>query len=275
MLKLFITGAQQLVAQATLPHRSAADVLLDLTEQDDLAPESSGNHKTPSSFSGKPGTGLRWAAGGLALGLALAALRGQGVSQFIPAAILGTSIGYLSSRIAAARANDRRREHMEFYLPIVMERIVMAVQSGLDIIPGLRAAIEHDRQAYAFAADGQSAEPDPVSNLLRRVCALTEGGQCFEQALREVAREAACPAVKHAFIHLAVAHREGGELMQPLRELSDATQLYYQDSVDEQIAKLPVKATLPLLCTFTGLIICFITPPIVQVMHTVLSGMPR
>jgi hypothetical protein len=51
----------------------------------------------------------------------------------------------------------------------------------------------------------------------------------------------------------------------PLKELSDATQSFYQETIEEEIARLPVKATLPLLCTFAGLIIFFITSPLIQV----------
>jgi hypothetical protein len=62
-----------------------------------------------------------------------------------------------------------------------------------------------------------------------------------------------------------MAHRQGGEIVRPLKELSDATQTAYQEAVEEMIAKLPVKAVLPLVVTFTGLIICFLTVPLMQV----------
>jgi hypothetical protein len=35
--------------------------------------------------------------------------------------------------------------------------------------------------------------------------------------------------------------------------------------VEEEIAKLPVKAVLPLVLTFAGLIVCFLTVPLIQV----------
>ena len=35
--------------------------------------------------------------------------------------------------------------------------------------------------------------------------------------------------------------------------------------IEEEIAKLPVKAVLPLILTFAGLIVCFLTVPFVQV----------
>ena len=84
-----------------------------------------------------------------------------------------------------------------------------------------------------------------------------------------------CSALRHAFIHLAMAYREGGELIMPLRELSDSTQLYFQESVEEDIAKMPAKATLPLLLTFAGLIICFVTVPLVQVLDMTSNAIPK
>jgi hypothetical protein len=54
-------------------------------------------------------------------------------------------------------------------------------------------------------------------------------------------------------------------LVRPLKELSDATQTAYQEVVEEEIAKLPVKAVLPLILTFAGLIVCFLTVPFIQV----------
>jgi hypothetical protein len=103
------------------------------------------------------------------------------------------------------------------------------------------------------------------------VLRLTESGLGFNRALCDVAELVPSTALKHAFIHLAVAYEEGGELVMPLRELSDATQLYYQEVVEEKIATLPVKATMPLICTFAGLILFFITTPLLQVMNVLSS----
>jgi hypothetical protein len=138
----------------------------------------------------------------------------------------------------------------------------MAVQSGLDILAALGAIIELESAAMG----GDEKKFDPVTRLFMVVHRLAERGLTFGQALEEVAAGVECGALRHCFIHLAVAHEEGGELVMPLKELSDSTQLYYQETVDEQIAKLPVKATLPLLCTFGGLIISFITSPIMQLL---------
>jgi Flp pilus assembly protein TadB len=140
---------------------------------------------------------------------------------------------------------------MEFYLPGVMERVVMAVGAGMDIVPALQEA---SRKGV-----------DPVSRLLAQVVRLSEGGASVDSAFAFVSRQAPSMSVKHAFIHLGLAYRQGGEIVRPLKELCDATQLAYQESVEERIAQLPVKAVLPLVVTFTGLIICFLTVPLMQV----------
>jgi Flp pilus assembly protein TadB len=165
--------------------------------------------------------------------------------------VCGALAGEIFRRGKQERAAKQRIKSMEFYLPTVMERIVMGVGTGLDIIPALREA---SLQCH-----------DPVSELFRRIVDLSEGSLPVEAAIEVASKRCQSVPVKHALIHLALAHRQGGEIVRPLRELSDATQLAYQEGVEEQIAKLPVKAVLPLVITFAGLIVCFLTIPLMQV----------
>lgn len=178
-------------------------------------------------------------------------LCGWTVGSVVVSAAVGVLVGYLVVSRREDNAKKRRLRQLEFYLPSVMERMVMAVSSGLDIIPALR---ESSRNAK-----------DPVSQLLARIVDLSEHGTPVEAAFESVAKECPSLSVKHAFVHLGLAYRQGGEIVRPLKELSDATQTAYQETVEEQIAKLPVKAVLPLVLTFTGLIVCFLTVPLMQV----------
>jgi len=217
----------------------------------------------------------------IALPLLLVAVSGTGKLAFVAMAlVLGISIAYLFDKHLMRRARVTFIREVEFYLPIVMERVVMAVQAGLDVLPALSALLELDEsetEGKRARNDGMRGlrGTDPVSRLLSVVVALSEAGLSFEVSLREVADAVGCPSLKHAFIHLAVAQQEGGELVVPLRELSDSTQLYYQETVEEEIASLPVKATMPLLCTFAGLIIFFITSPLIQVLTLMSKAMPK
>ncbi|MCI5064108.1 hypothetical protein MRY87_00130 [bacterium] len=157
---------------------------------------------------------------------------------------------------------------INFYLPVVMERLVMTAQAGLDVFSGIRVVSELSRDDE----EKLQQEIDPVTLLLERVYYLNERGMGFEDALSQVAEKIESPALRHAFIHLAVAQKEGGELVGPLRELSDSTQLYFQEMIEEEIAKLPVKATIPLMVTFAGLVLFFMTSPMIQVMKLSTGG---
>jgi Flp pilus assembly protein TadB len=184
---------------------------------------------------------------------------------------IGLSGGYLFTRRDLFLKKKRLIEEIDFFLPVVMERLVMAAQAGLDIFSGIRVITRLAREEAARLGE----QVDPVTQLLERACTLHERGIGFEEALSQVASEVENPALRHAFIHLSVSQKQGGELVQPLRELSDSTQLYYQETVDEQIAKLPVKATLPLVLTFAGLVIFFMTSPLIQIMKLSSNAMVK
>jgi len=181
---------------------------------------------------------------------------------------LALGVGYLAQRRLLAIRRARYVRALEFHLPLVMENVVMAVEAGLDIIGALRASLELDARG-----DRVPVAPDPVSRLFGIVVDLTESGLRFEESLTEVANGVSCAALRHAFIHLGVAWREGGEIIGPLRELANSTQLYYQETAEEEIARLPVQATMPLLMTFAGLLLCFMTAPLIQVIAMLERGM--
>jgi Flp pilus assembly protein TadB len=192
-----------------------------------------------------------WIIGSLLCGLVGVALHqgfGPSVALF---AVLGGALGELHHRGRRDREAGLLKRRLEFFLPTAMERMVMAVGSGLDIIPAL--------------AEAARKSSDPVSDVFRKIVSLSEGGLRVEQAITIVADEVPSSAVKHALVHLGLAYKQGGEVVRPLKELSDATQTQYQETVEEEIAKLPVKAVIPLVLTFTGLIVCFLTVPIMQV----------
>lgn len=169
----------------------------------------------------------------------------------------------LSPQIASTRITSKRAIEVERVLPAVMERLVMAVQSGLDIVPAVKVVVDLERELR-----GESPLPcDPVTAALSGAIEMCENGLAFDAALNHTAQAINCPSLKHAFLHLSLAHREGGELITPVRELSDSTFSRYQDLVEEDIAKLPVKATLPLILTFAGLLVCLLTPALLQIVE--------
>lgn len=187
---------------------------------------------------------------------------GASAASVVFCGVVAFCIGVLWRRWKLSALKSSYLRSIEFHLPLVMERIVMAVQAGLDIIPAVGSVV---RSTNSEELEKDRSKMDPVTRLLELVYQLTEKGSSFEKSLRNIADRIECSSLRHAFLHLALAQKEGGELVMPLRELSDSTQNYFQESVEEDIAKMPVRATLPLLCTFAGLVIFFLAQPLTQV----------
>ena len=246
--------------------RSAADVCVDLAGRAREDP-CVGGAQLLSRPAGVPPRAARIVPVSTALSAACVygALAAPSAAGICSAAACAWGAAYLLMRAVRRSAAAAYRREVEYHLPMVMERLVMAVEAGLDIVAAVAEVVQLERESECDVGRQGSRGGDPVTRLLETALQLAESGLRFEAACAAAA-EIECPALKHAFVHIALAQKEGGELAMPLRELSDATQLYYQETVEEEIAALPVKATLPLVCTFAGLIICFITAPLMQVM---------
>lgn len=244
--------------------RTARDVLLDLEESEErVTLRSPRRKKDPICF-----IPFLTVVGALLLRLFFGA---TGLTGLIVTVLFSFSLGVFIMRGVEKARKRKHQDKINFFLPLVMERVVMAVQAGLDILPAIGAILKIED---AKPRHMSSVEEDPVCKLLERVRSQAESGLTLDESLRKVAESVENAALRHAFIHLSVAYREGGELVMPLRELSDATQLFYQEIVEENIAKMPIKATMPLLLTFAGLIICFITSPIIQILEILQDAMP-
>lgn len=155
---------------------------------------------------------------------------------------------------------------ISYELPLVMERMVMAVQAGHDILPALKLVVHAGEDVR-----GGTVTESQVQKIFREVIDAVEAGMTLQSSLRTASFNTKSTSLRHALLHIAVAHEQGGGLLFALSELADATQSYYQESVEEQIATLPVKATLPLVIVFGGLLVILLTSPIIQTLDTTAS----
>ncbi len=248
VVSLLLTGAGIVLLALARPSRSSSSLIQDLlaeraiSEQDEIVHEA------------RDISGTSWGPrilGALIVIIAISFTGEMTPKQFALGGGIGGMAGEWWSRQQRRRQAAAERRLSDSSLPMVMERLVMAVGTGLDVIPALKEA----------ALDGA----DPVSRSISRMVRLAEGGLSVEESMKTVSDEACSPSLKHAFMHIRLAYQQGGEVVRPLRELSDATQNSYQEGIEEEIAKLPVKAVVPLLLTFAGLIVCFLTVPLIQV----------
>jgi hypothetical protein len=187
----------------------------------------------------------------------------------ISIASFGVSVIAIGQYLKIKKENQNRL--IAQMIPLVMERLVMAVEAGLDIIPAIKSVIEIDKLAQSKQ---KKITIDPIVQALSSVIEIAERGASFEDSLKLVAKKYDNHALTHAFVHLGIAFKEGGEVIGPLRELSDATQSYYQETIEEDLAKLPVKATAPLVVTFAGLILFFLSSPLVQIISFAAKAVP-
>ncbi len=199
--------------------------------------------------------------------LVLLLLHGESrVPNLLIPTMIAWAVGYLFQRAKYRADCAAFKKTIDFYLPIVMERIIMAVQTGHDVLSAVRTVVELDDDMSKRLKDVPILPTkDPATRLFGLVLRFVEAGIKFDLALQNIADLVDSPALKHAFLHIKLAYLEGGAVIVPLRELSDSTQLFYQESIEEEIAKLPAKATWPLVITFAGLIIWFLTTPLVEI----------
>lgn len=146
-------------------------------------------------------------------------------------------------------------------IPLFLEKLIMAVQSGLDIPSGIHAVLNVD--------SGLDIERGVCATIFEDILKRVATGHTFYESIEIARRGAKSQIISHVLLHISVACREGGEVSAPLRELSETVQQSYEDAQEEWIARLPVKATLPLLLTFAGLLLLFLTAPLLQVLQMV------
>jgi hypothetical protein len=89
----------------------------------------------------------------------------------------------------------------------------------------------------------QGAAPlNPVLRVLREILDACEHGQSFRTALEAAQRRQSSSSFSHALLHLSVAHSDGGNLVNVLRELAESTQRSFEESMEEMLATMPARA---------------------------------
>jgi pilus assembly protein TadC len=184
---------------------------------------------------------------------------------YVVLSLLIATIFFLSLKLKSSKNNNSLDREISYYLPLVMEQVVMAVTAGHDVYSAISTVVNlnYDESTCSYT--------NQVLLFLHQVLEINNQGVPLSEAFKTVADWVKNASLNHAFIHLSAAHTEGGSIIAPLRELSDSVSLLYQERVEEEITKLPIKGTLPLVMTFAGLLICILTIPIVQVFDKTLK----
>ena len=173
-----------------------------------------------------------------------------GIEFAIVAAILGAAIGMRLPYILLDRRIKARNEDMLFYLPLVIEQVVIGVSSSLDIGPCL--------QRVVTMADERDTH-NCVTELLRVTQHYIRSGVSLEDALIEVGRRSGHTELKHAFMSLSQVAKHGGEVSRQLQELADAVSNQREAKVETKIKKLELEATVPVAVVFCGFLLIILS----------------
>ena len=170
----------------------------------------------------------------------------QGGLLMIAGAVLGGMFGMRLPYMMLDRKIKFRQEDILFFLPLVIEQIVIGVSSSLDIGPCL--------QRVVMMADERDTH-NCVTELLRVAQHYMRSGMSLEDAMVEVGRKSGHTELKHAFMSLSQVARHGGEISKQLQELADAVSNQREARIETKIKKLELEATLPVAMVFCGFLL--------------------
>ena len=184
------------------------------------------------------------------LATGLGALLGSLVSQsfMVIGAGVGILVGLQIPRSFLQRSIEQRGEEIMFYLPLVIEQLVIGVSSSLDIGPCIRWIVS--------MADERDSH-NPVTELLRYAQQYTKSGVSLEDALLEVGNLAGHTELNHVFMSLSQVTKHGGEITRQLQELANAVAAQREARIEGKIRKLELAATGPVALVFVSFMAIF------------------
>ena len=153
------------------------------------------------------------------------------------------------------RTSDFVRQ-VTFQIPILLESIILLVESGFGILPSIeRAASVSSKQSHA------------VKRLFYIVYQLSAHGLPFTQALESVADAVDIKILRHVLMHLDISNSDGGELIPSLRSLSDHAHSEWKHSVEKRVKKLENLVVFPVFASVLGLMLLIASVPLVPLLN--------
>jgi Flp pilus assembly protein TadB len=237
---------------ALLRYRSAEDVVIDLAMEDGEVAETSVNHYGSHE---KSSVDAYAAIGFMLLLFFLGFVIGR---LAVAAALFIGSIAILVRATIISRAKNSPNQEVERALPLFVEQLVMFAQAGKDIPACIEGVIDTETADLLY--------PMALTDMFKVIMQRANAGTSFSESLRQAATESSSPLVKHVLLYLGGAYKEGTEVSSMLQELSEATQQLVEDRVEERIARLPALATAPLIISFSGLLIIYLSIPLLRIL---------
>ncbi|RME60169.1 MAG: hypothetical protein D6780_03845, partial [Candidatus Dadabacteria bacterium] len=168
----------------------------------------------------------------------------------LAALIIAVFFGIRLPNIILDRKIKRRQDDIMYYLPVVIEQVVIGVSSSLDVGPCLQNIVN--------MADERDSHNE-VTELLRIVQYYVKSGISLEKSLEEVGQRSGHTELKHAFMSLAQVARHGGEVTKQLQELAESVAAQREAQIEGKIKRLELVAIAPVGLVFLGFLIILLT----------------
>lgn len=156
------------------------------------------------------------------------------------------------------RAEKHFNQQLLSELPLVLESMILLVESGVGVLP----ALEQVTKSSQFLPSRS-----PAKQTLLAVYQLSEGGLPFSQALGEVAKVVTQPVLRHVLLHLDVSGVQGGELAPALRALAHHTHIEWRLAVEHRVSQLENYVVFPVFLAVIGLMFLTAAVPLVPVLE--------
>ncbi len=191
-------------------------------------------------------------------GLLVFATKSYGAGVSLLGVVVGIYGASLLLLLYLRRAEKQFNQQILSELPLVLESIILLVESGLGVLPALEQVTNSSEISFS--------EP-PVKKTLLAVYQLSKSGMPFSQALEEVARVVSHPVLRHVLLHLDVSGAQGGELVPALRALAEHAQVEWRLAVEHRVSQLENYVVFPVFIAVIGLMLVTAAVPLVPVLE--------
>jgi Flp pilus assembly protein TadB len=164
-----------------------------------------------------------------------------GSSMLLVGGALGFACGLQLPITILERKIKTRAEEIMYYLPLVIEQLVVGVSSSLDIGPCI--------QRVAEIADERGTH-NCVTEFLKLSQYYVRSGIALPDALVDIGTMSGHNELKHTFLSLAQVVQHGGEVSKRLIEIADSVAAMRETIIEEKIKKLELVATGPVGLVF-------------------------
>ena len=192
--------------------------------------------------------------GSLCLAFLIGVQRGTSLAISISLAG-GAYLGAMTTLFYLRYKTNRFQQDVAFQIPLLLENIILLVESGYGVLPALEYA------------SSPTTKPNTTKQLFHLVYQLSAFGLPFNRALEVVADATEIKILRHVLMHLDISNAEGGELVPSLRGLSEHAHHEWKMGVETRVKKLENLVVFPVFAAVIGLMLLISAVPIVPLLE--------